>query len=59
MKTKQNGKPVITVCLTSLKLFFLDIRKREMNMYSTYTHTHREKGSGKIVKTNAVMLVSV
>lgn len=27
MKRKQNGKPVITVFLTSLKVFFLDIRK--------------------------------
>lgn len=27
MKRKQNGKPLITVFLTSLKVFFLDIRK--------------------------------
>ncbi len=42
--------------LTSLKVFLLDIRKSK---WICIQHTQREKGSGKIVKTNALMLASV
>lgn len=48
---KQNGKPVIAGFLTSLKVFFLDIRKSKWICIQHTVHTYREsRAQGKLWK---------